>query len=159
MNARISVLAVFLVSKAVFANASSAETPRNVGDVSSEQDQDDMQENLKKMIPAMDGFKTSVDELKREIHETSPAVETILKQVEKNLEKSSDAAQSAMSTTDPQVVLFKYVQTKMYLSLARAELTRAASVALRAEGLEPFAKKLLALGQTMDDLLSSVKDV
>jgi len=153
-----SVLAILLASKAVFANASFAETPRNAGDVSSEQDQDDMQEKLKKMIPAMGGFKASVDELKQEIHDASPAVETILTLVEKNLEKSADAAKAALKVSDTQVVLLKYVQTKMYLSLARAELTRAASTALRAEGFEPFAKKLLALGQTMDDLLSCVRD-
>jgi hypothetical protein len=159
MNPRMFVLAMLLASKTVFANAFSAETPREVRDVASEQGQDAMHEHLNKMIPGINDFKVSLGELKQEIHETSPAVEAILTLVEQNLTKSADTASAALKVTDAQVVLLKYVQTKMYMSLARAELTRAASAALRAEGLEPFAKKLLALGQSIDDLLSSVRDI
>jgi len=124
----------------------------------SEQGQDDMLAKLEQLIPIIDGFRSAISELRREIHAACPVVENILAQVEKNLQKGDDAAKLALNSSEPQVVYFKYIQTKMCLAIARADLTRAASTALRTEGQESFARMLLALGQTMDELVSSVKD-
>jgi hypothetical protein len=124
----------------------------------SEQGQDDMLAKLEQLVPIIDGFRSAISELRREIHEACPVVENILAQVEKNLQKGDDAAKLGLNSSEPQVVYFKYIQTKMCLALARADLTRAASTALRTEGQESFARMLLALGQTMDELVSSVKD-
>lgn len=158
MIAKRSMLAFFFLSQVGWTHAPHNHQSRDAADLSNDQTQDQMLLDLKHKLQCIASWKVSVAHLQKDVQESSPTVADILAQVLSNFEKGERAANEAMVSRDAQWVQFKYVQTKMFLSIARSELTRASSTALRTEGLETFGRACLNLGREMDDVLKSADD-
>lgn len=158
MIAKRSMLAFFFLSQVGWTYAPHNHPSRDAADLSYDQTQDQMLLDLKHKLQCIASWKVSVAQLQKDVQESSPTVADILTQVLSNFEKGERAANEAMVSRDAQWVQFKYVQTKMFLSIARSELTRASSTALRTEGLETFGRACLNLGREMDDVLKSADD-
>jgi hypothetical protein len=152
---RLTTFVLLFASHAVYANAPFPLQSPDHEKANMEQRQEDALTRLEKIAPLIDAWKKPISEFQKDVLESSKDLADILDQVGKKLAKSADCADAALASSDRQFIEFKYAQTKLYLSLARVELTRAASLALRTDGIESYAKPFLAMGQTMDDVIAS----